>query len=175
MLKITLTGNTYSARYDIKADGFMWRYDAKAWYKLFNDTDTATVDALVKKYSRNGITAKTEHIDGNVKEKRYPVKESYLFNLESMHDKVWCMIYDVREGKIQTPFTVAKTTINSEDDLFTLLDEAETLRCKASRPVTGKDYGRIKDIVEWRVEERYVRCMASGMSEAEAGKCFEDM
>lgn len=175
MLKITLTGNTYSARYDIKADGFMWRYDAKAWYKLFNDTDKDTVDALVAKYSNNGITVKTEHIDGDVKEKRYPVKESYLFNLESIHDKVWCLIYDLRDGEITAPFTVAGKTVNDEDDLFAILDEAETLRSKASRPVTGKDYGRIKALVGWRVEQRYLACMNAGMDESEAGKCFEDM
>ena len=175
MLKIILTGNTYNARYDIKADRFIWRGDAKAWYKLFNDTDKNTVEALVAKYSRNGIAVKTEYIEGELKEKRYPVKESYIFNLESIHDKVWCLIYDLGDGEIKAPFTVAGKTVNDESDLFDILDEAETLRSKASRPVTGKDYGRIKELVGWRVEQRYLACMNAGMDEREAGKCFEDM
>jgi len=175
MIKLILTGNTYGIRYEIKGKGFRWHPDFKAWYKFFNDADKADAEAIAKEYGRNGVQAKLEAIEGNVKEKRYPVKESYLFNLESMHDKIFCLMYDIRDGKIATPFVVAKKTINDEGDLWELLDEAETLRSKASHPVSGKDYGRIKEIVSWRVEQRYARCMASGMSEAEAGKCWEDM
>lgn len=175
MIKLILTGNTYGIRYEIKGKGFRWHPDFKAWYKLFNDADKADAEAIAKEYGRNGVQAKLETIEGKVKEKRYPVKESWLFNLESMHDKIFCLSYDMREGKLTTPFVVANTTINDEDDLFALLDEADTLRCKASRPVSGKDYGRIKELVTWRVEQRYARCMAGGMSESDAGRCFEDI
>lgn len=173
MIKLTLAGNTYGIRYEVKGMGFRWHPDAKIWYKFFDDSEKQDAEALANKWA--GVTGKTEYIDGKAKEKKYPVKESWLFNLESMHDKVWCLIYDMREGKLVAPFKVADTTINDEDDLFTILDEAETLRCKASRPVSGKDYGRIKALVTWRVEQRYMACMNAGMDEADAGKCFEDM
>lgn len=175
MIKLILTGKTYGIKYTLREMGFRWHPDAKVWYKMFNDSDKANAEALATKWASEGVTGKTEYIEGKVKEKRYPVKESWLFNLESMHDKIFCLSYDMREGKLTTPFIVANTTINDEDDLFALLDEADTLRCKASRPVSGKDYGRIKEIVTWRVEQRYARCMASGMSESDAGRCFEDI
>lgn len=175
MIKLTLAGNTYGIRYEIKGMGFRWHPDAKVWYKMFNDSEKQDAEALANKWA--GVTGKTEYIEGKVKEKRYPVKESYIFNLESMHDKIFCLSYDIEEGKISLPIKVAGKTINDISDLFDLLDEADTLRSKAwsSRGVTGKDYGRIKEIVAWRVEQRYTRCLASGMDEAEAGKCFEDM
>ena len=44
-----------------------------------------------------------------------------------------------------------------------------------SRKVTSREYDRIRSIVAWRVETRYAVCMAAGMSESEAGKCFADM
>ena len=184
MIKVIVAGNTYSIRYALKEYGFRWNPNTKAWFKTFNDSDKEDAEALVKKVKAvqyenkslwTGLTVKTEHVEGKAQEKKYMVKESWIFNLESMHDKAFCLIYDMQEGKITAPFTVAGKTINSEDDLYALIDEADTLRWKASRGVNGKDYGRIKEIVEWRVGARYARCLANGMSEAEAGKCFEDM
>lgn len=108
--------------------------------------------------------------------RKYYVKQSWIFNLESMHDRVWCMIDDIREGKLTCPFDVAGKTINDEDDLMELLNEAGELEWRAkSGKVTGKEYGRIKKIVEWRVMARYATCLASGMDERRAGVCFEDM
>ena len=108
--------------------------------------------------------------------KKYWVKESWIFNLESMHDKLWVLENDVEEGRLVFPFEVAGKTIESYDDLEDLKEEASTLEWKAkSGRVTGMEYGRIKAIVEWRVMARYNRCLASGMSEREAGKCFGDM
>lgn len=173
MIKVIVAGNTYSIRYELKEQGFRWHPEAKVWYKLFDDSDKADAEAFKSHWI--GVTVETEHIEGKKQEKKYMVKESWIFNLESMHDKAFCLIYDLQEGKITAPFTVAGKTINSEDDLYALIDEADTLRWKASRGVNGKDYGRIKEIVEWRVGARYARCLASGMSEAEAGRCFEDM
>ena len=109
-------------------------------------------------------------------EKKYFVKGSWIFNLEAMHDKLWCLIYDAREGKLQFPVVIADRKCNSEDDIYDVLDEASRLECAAkSGRVTGKQYGRIKAIVEWRVGVRYTTCMAAGMSEREAGMCFADM
>ena len=173
MIKVFVTGKTYDIRNTLKLQGFRCNATAKAWIMDFNDSEKQDVDDLKNRWA--GVEVRTKQVDGDAKEKRYPVKESWLFNLESMHDKIFCLSYDMREGKLTTPFVVANTTINDEDDLFTLLDEADNLRYKASRPVSGKDYGRIKELVTWRVEQRYARCMASGMSESDAGKCFEDI
>lgn len=108
--------------------------------------------------------------------RKYFVKRSWIFNLESMHDKIWCIIYDIRDGEIELPIEVAGKVINDEEDLHELMEEAENLEWAAkSRKVTGKEYGRIKDLVSWRVNQRYARCMASGMDERKAGACFEDL
>lgn len=109
-------------------------------------------------------------------ERKYLVKESWIFNLESMHDRIWCIIYDVRDKVITLPVEVAGRIMKDEDDLQNLLEECYELEWIAkSRRVTGKEYGRIKEIVNYRVMARYARCMASGMRESDAGACFEDL
>ena len=107
---------------------------------------------------------------------KYFVKESWIFNLESMHDHLWCIIYDAEDGNVQFPVEVAGNTIRDEDGIHALLDECAELKWAAkSRRVTGKEYGRIKEIVNYRVMARYARCIASGMDERFAGACFEDL
>ena len=109
-------------------------------------------------------------------ERKYRVKMDWIFNLEAMHDKLFCILYDIEDGKVQLPISIANTTCNDEDDIQNLIDEASNLEWIAkSRKVTSKEYGRIKEMVQWRVNIRYLNCMASGMSEAEAGKCFEEV
>ena len=109
-------------------------------------------------------------------ERKYRIKGAWIFNLEAMHDKLYCILYDIEDGKAQFPITIANTVCKDEDDIQNLIEEASELEWIAkSRKVTSKEYGRIKAMVEWRVNVRYAVCMASGMSEAEAGKCFEDM
>ena len=108
--------------------------------------------------------------------RKYYVKGSWIFNLESMHDKLWCIIYDIREGEIQLPIEIAGTVCNDEDDIHRLLDECADLEWTAKRgKVTGKEYGRIKELAEWRILVRYATCINAGMSESKAGICFEDM
>lgn len=108
--------------------------------------------------------------------RKYWVKESWRFNLESMNDKLHCIGYDVEDGKLDFPFEVAGTTINDFDDLDNLREECAKLRDIAWRgKVTGKEYGRIKEIVNWRVIQRYCTCINAGMSESDAGQCFADM
>ena len=108
--------------------------------------------------------------------RKYFVKQGWIFNLESIHDRAWCMIYDIRDGELTCPFEVAGKTIEDESDLFDLIEEAENLEWTAKRgKVTSKEYGRIKALVEWRVMQRYAACMASGMNERDAGLCFADM
>lgn len=109
-------------------------------------------------------------------EKKYWVKGGWIFNLESIHDKAYCILYDIQEHKIQLPIEIAGKIINSEGDIFDLIDEAGNLEWKAKAgKVTGKEYGRIKALVEWRIYQRYARCMASGMDERTAAGCFEDL
>lgn len=108
--------------------------------------------------------------------RKYFVKSGWIFNLESMDDKLHCIKYDLEDGKLSFPIRIAGTEIIDFDDLDNLIDECETLQWAAkSRKVTGKEYGRIKEIVNWRVEQRYFRCIANGMKETEAGKCFTDL
>lgn len=112
----------------------------------------------------------------NTEVRKYFVKGSWIFNLEAMHDKVWCLIYDIQEGKLACPFKVAGKTIHDTGDLHDLLEEAEELEWRAKRgKVTSKEYGRIKALVSWRVEQRYYACINSGMAERDAGLCFTDM
>lgn len=168
---LTLTGNTYGIKETLKGLKFRWDSFSKAWKTTLETKEEA--EELAHRWVSEGVYGQVEQ----KVEKRYFVKESWIFNLESMHDKIFCLMYDVRDKKIELPFTVAGKTINDEGDLWELLDEAGNLEgaAKSSRGVTGKEYGRIKEIVAWRVEARYVACMASGMDESEAGKCFEDM
>ena len=168
---LTLTGKTYGIKEVLKGLGFRWNPDMKAWKAIFNSKEEA--EEIASRWASEGVYGKVEQ----KVEKRYRVKQSWIFNLESMHDKIFCLSYDIEEGKISLPFEVAGKTINDVSDLFDLLDEADSLRDKAwsDRGVTGKAYGRISEIVAWRVNARYTTCMANGMSEADAGKCFEDM
>ena len=107
---------------------------------------------------------------------KYWVKMAWRFNLESMNDKLWCVIYDVEEGKLVLPVEIAGTTCRTVDDIYALKEEcAELCWASQSRRVTGKEYGRIKQIVNWRVYARYATCVASGMEERFAGECFADL
>lgn len=109
-------------------------------------------------------------------EQKYRIKGEWIFNLEAMHDKLWCILYDIQDGELALPIEIAGTLCKDEDDIQNLIEEAERLEWIAkSRKVTSKEYGRIKQMAQWRATVRYMRCLASGMSEAEAGKCFEDM
>ena len=108
--------------------------------------------------------------------KRYRVKSGWIFNLEAMHDKLFCIGYDIDDGKIATPIEILGVTINDSSDLQQLIDEASDLEWKAKgNGLTSKEYGRAKEMVEWRVNLRYNACLASGMSESKAGLCYEDL
>lgn len=174
MVELRLTGNTFSIKEELKAEGFKWNADKRVWYKVFEDEERAY--SLATAYEANGVYGDVHHKASiAADERKYYIKESWMFNLESMHDKIWCLIYDVRENRIALPFEVAGETINDEGDLIDLMNEAEELLYKAHGRVTGEEYGRIREIVGWRVDARYAACMAAGMDEADAGRCFEDM
>ena len=108
--------------------------------------------------------------------RKYWVKQNWIFNLEAMDDILHCIIYDIQDGILNCPVEIAGTKCNDEDDVFSLIEEAHNLQWTAKcGKVTGKEYGRIKQMVEWRVMQRYLRCMSSGMSESDAGVCFSDL
>ena len=108
--------------------------------------------------------------------RKYFIKEDWIFNLESTHEKLKCIEIDLDEGTKNFPFEIAGTEIRDYDDLYNLIEECDNLEWTAkSGPVTSKEYGRIKQIVEWRVGARYMACLNNGMSEADAGKCFSDL
>lgn len=106
----------------------------------------------------------------------YRVKMDWIFNLESMQDRLWCIEYDLDEGKLEFPVEVANHTIKTYDELAELREECSDLEWIAkSRKVTSKEYGRIKEIVEWRCLQRYIACVNSGMNERDAGMAFSDI
>ena len=80
-------------------------------------------------------------------ERKYWVKGSWKFNLEAMHDKLYCIIIDSREGEVQYPITIAGTVCKDECDVYDLIEEASNLEwISKSRKVTSREYGRIKQI-----------------------------
>ena len=107
--------------------------------------------------------------------RKYRVKKEWIFNLESMQDKLACIEMDIEEGKLDFPLTITGLIIEDWDDFEYLKDECADLEYKSWYKVTSSEYGRIKEIVEWRVQQRYNRCIASGMSEKDAGMCFQDL
>lgn len=169
MIRLILTGNTFPHKDEIKAKGGKWNGAGKFWYVDANDGDMAGLQNYFKAMGLHGATKAIQP------DKKYWVKESYKFNLEAMHDKLWCIIYDVRDGKLDCPFDILGKTINGESDLIELMDECSNLADQSWRPVDGKTYARIKEVVNWRVTQRYLACVNSGMSESDAGRCFEDI
>ena len=112
----------------------------------------------------------------NKPERKYFIKEGWIFNLEAMHDKLYCIGYDLDDGTIKGPIEILGYKIEDSDDLQPLIEECQRYESIAkSRKVTGKEYGRIKEIVNWRVMQRYSACIAGGMNESDAGQCFSDL
>lgn len=87
--------------------------------------------------------------------KYYPVSESMMFNLESCHDKYSVMIYEAQD----------KGDIARVEELEKLRDESDELCGKASygRYLSGKDYGRAKEFVAWRICMRDLACATAGV------------
>ena len=77
--------------------------------------------------------------------KYYPVSENMKFNLEACHDKMSLMIYDAeREGNFDEAEKIRERR-----------DEADRLAWQAGYGwLSGKDYGKAKELVAWRIEMR---------------------
>lgn len=85
--------------------------------------------------------------------KHYPVSENMMFNLEACHDKMSLMIYEAeRNGNFE-----------EAEKITARRDEADELSWKASSGwLSGKDYGRAKKLVAWRIEMRIAANVAAG-------------
>lgn len=77
--------------------------------------------------------------------KHYPVSENMKFNLEACHDKLSLMIWDAeRNGDWKLA-----------EELEERRNEADELSGKAGYGwLSGKDYGKAKELVTWRIEKR---------------------
>lgn len=104
--------------------------------------------------------------------RKYFVKANYRFNLDSMREHVWCILYDMRDGLYDKVNLMGETM--DVDKVENFLEELEDLESKAFGKVTGKEYGRIKAISDERNMIRYTKCIASGMDEDKAAYAFFD-
>lgn len=102
--------------------------------------------------------------------RKYYVKESYRFNLWSMHDHIWCCIYEVEDGNCNEVELMGERM--DLDRLYQFKEEVEDLMAVANGKVTGKEYGRIKAISDERNLIRYATCLSKGMSEEDASYAF---
>lgn len=94
--------------------------------------------------------------------KYYPVSERIEFGLESMYEHArYMMEVEFPDGNITC----------DEYDFWENIGE-ECIRLMHHNWLSGKDYGRAKELTINREWIRYNRCLAAGMSEREAGQAF---
>lgn len=105
-------------------------------------------------------------------ERKYYVKGSWRTNLDSMHDHIWCLIYDICDGLYDSVELMGETMDLNRLEAFR--DEVEQLQMVSYGRVTGKEYGRIKAISDERNAIRYAQCLNSGMNERNASYAFLD-
>ena len=107
---------------------------------------------------------------------KYYVKQDWIFNLESCHDKFFCLMEDMREGKFKGPLQIDSYKIEEPSQFYQLIDLVDELCWAAKcRKVSSREYGQIREFVHWRINVRYNTCLTAGMSEQEAGRCFEEI
>lgn len=106
-----------------------------------------------------------------MEERKYFVKSGMRTNLDSMITKLHCFRYDMQDGEYDTVNVMGKTY--DADTIWELIQECADLLGKANfGKVTGKEYGRIKYISEYRDMLRYATCIAKGMDESRAQYAF---
>lgn len=99
-----------------------------------------------------------------MKQLSYKQTDRALFNLSSMLDKLECDKYDALEEENWAKIESIQEQINTIEKL---LNKMYTGKVKAS------EWALIQKIVSEREFIRYNTCLVAGMSEQEAGKCFE--
>lgn len=111
-----------------------------------------------------------------MEQRKYWVKRDWLFNLDSLYTHIKCIGYDLEDGTQSFPLEIAGTPIKDWDDLDKIQRECnQLLRTAQWGKVTGKEYGRIKAMVEYRCWARYEQCLASGMDEDRASASFDSL
>jgi hypothetical protein len=75
--------------------------------------------------------------------KYYPVSQNMQFNLEACHDKLSLMMWEAeRNGDWKLA-----------EEIEARRDEADRLAWNGGW-LSGKDYGKAKELVAWRIEQR---------------------
>ena len=106
-----------------------------------------------------------------MEERKYWVKASYRTNLDSFITKCQCIWYDMVDGEYDEIELLGKKY--NAGNIYGLIDECQVLLGIANcGKVTGREYGRIKQISEFREWQRYNTCIANGMSEDKASYAF---
>lgn len=103
-------------------------------------------------------------------ERKYFVKAAFRTNLDSMIIKLHCFEDDMFDGEYDTVEVMGE--VYDVDTIGDLIDECSRLLLVSSGRVTGREYGRIKEISEARDMMRYKACINSGMSEKRASQAF---
>ncbi len=106
-----------------------------------------------------------------IEERKYWVKATYRTNLDTFITKCHCIRYDMEDGEYDEIELIGKRY--NIDTIANLIEECQELLSSACfGKVTGREYGRIKEISEFRDYQRYATCIASGMSEEKASYAF---
>lgn len=105
--------------------------------------------------------------------KTYYCNESMKFNLDSAYTLVTNIWFDYVQEVRTNPMVIFGRTIRNDLDAYDLREEIANLALKAQfSKVTGKEYGRIKEIQQERQIIRYSKCIESGMDESRASYAF---
>ena len=102
--------------------------------------------------------------------RKYFVKAGMRTNLDTMLTKVELIDYDLRDGEYNEVELLGKKydVVTIEE----LINELRHLIDVSYGKVTGREYGRIKYISEYRDQMRYATCIAKGMDESKAQYAF---
>ena len=116
----------------------------------------------------------------NTKKKTYFATSGMRTNLDSLNTKLYlvecgmrgdndCSSY-VNEDK---SFDFLDVHYTDEYDIYLLREEVQNLLWKGQMgTLSGKEYGRAKELSDARDMMRYATCLANGMSEQEASLAF---
>lgn len=103
-------------------------------------------------------------------DRKYFVKSGMRTNLDSFHDRLLCAQYDLCNNGVEYVEFLGKRWTAST--IYDLVDEVENLIWVSGGRVTGKEYGRIKEISNDQNWHRYNCCIASGMDDDRASHAF---
>ncbi len=102
--------------------------------------------------------------------RKYYVNAGMRTNLETMLTKIELLEYDMIDNTIHSVELMDK--VYDLDNIGELKDELRSLITLAYDKVTGKEYGRIKQISDYRDCMRYATCIDNGLSEEDSSYAF---